>query len=241
MKQKQRIVGIKEILGKRFTKERYSEHKAKVLLIRYKERNSLKARNDLVELCYPIIFTIIKKQAKKITLRDNIIDNEDLFNECIITTIKSIDGYRIKNNANARFITYLYVALERAVLRFVNENFLKYNKMQTDIQKFVSMGDVFDDEELGKLKSSRDEIFYEHSDLIDLEKDFSKKLDKLQLKIYILKLKNIKLYNICKVLKISQSHYYFQMNEIKQKLEEYLYEKEIHKKLSKRKYNKRIR
>ena len=199
-------------------KEKYNERLANIYIIKYKKNGDEKARQDLIKMCYPIIFTVLQKFGKKVNTTNKLFDNEDLFNEGILVIDKCIKLYDMKYKV--KFITYIWTSLYRRFVRFTSENIMRQDNM------FISLNQTNDEEdELDILEkpfykkevnaNDINKIFEDNEHIIS---DVTGNLDYLQINILYLKMKNFDISEVCEILGIGISKYYKVLEGLKEKL-----------------------
>lgn len=196
----------------------YNEKRAKFLFIKYKKFNKQSARNELIEMCYPYIFAVLKEVGKKINTTKSLLNHDDLFNEGILIIDKCINGYKLKYKV--QFNTFIWISLYRGFIKFLNKNLFKPSKVFTSISNFEENNEDFDLETLESLESKK--YRKEVSEYLkcfepEIYDDLFKGLGVLEMKIIYLKQKKYDANEIKKILEINSSKYYKLLKNIKEK------------------------
>ncbi|MEM4260383.1 MAG: hypothetical protein QXG00_04060 [Candidatus Woesearchaeota archaeon] len=231
---------VKNNIGKRYfkhlvknqkslVKKKFNNDLIKMLLVRYKLKKEIRVRNEIIELCYPIIFKVINNTLNmlKYSNKNKVFDNQDLFNECILVTINCIENYNFKNETKTRFITYLWLSLQRKIIKFVNKNVFDYSKNKIELNFEDNINDL--DEELiynfkeDKINNNGNDWLVSYNQ--ELEKDFIKLLNNDEKKVYKFKKFKLPIKDLKKTIKMNNNQYYKILNGIKEKLERYIYER----------------
>ena len=225
---KNNYFGLKEIKKKGTTKKyfskdvkkiSYDEKKAKFLIIKYKKFNKVSAKNSLITMCYPIIFSVLKKVGRKINTSKMLFNHDDLFNEGVLIVDRCINAYKIKYRV--KFSTFLWISLNRGFIRFIDTNLLRPQKI------FVSIMEHSDEENsdtesleniYNKKKYQKEVSDYLKNEEIDsVENDLLKNFTDLETRVIYLKYKKYDSDEITKILEISSSKYYKILKKVKNK------------------------
>jgi len=203
---------------------KYNEKKIQALIVRYKHTSNIAVRNELIENCYPIIFSILAIFGKQINTSNKILNNDDLFSECVIIIVKCIDSYDYKKKV--KFLTFIWVSLFRNLRRFVTKHLLKpesiFLRHDNDEEKEESL---FEEEKTAKKDKKEIESLNSFSNNnLDYYKDFSKVFNgffnEQETRILFLRMNKVSISNSCKILKLNNTKYYKLLEEIKKKSKE---------------------
>lgn len=214
-KQKKNYFSKKSILKK----TSYDEKRAKFLIVKYKKFNKDSAKNELIEMCYPYIFAVLKQVGKKINTTKSLLNHDDLFNEGVLIIERCIRAYKLKYKV--QFNTFIWVSLHRGFIRFLNNNLLKPSKVFTSIIE-LDKNEEADIETLETLEHKNKYVREVGNYLRTIEPeiidDLFKDLNVIETKIIYLKQKRYDVEDIKKILEINSTKYYKILKEIRKKI-----------------------
>ena len=205
---------------------KYKHKEIKKLLKKYNEEKDEKIKNivkqQIIKNSLVIVFGFLKKFSKKINTSSAYFDNEDLFNECIIVLSKCIDGFDI-NNKEAKFMTYVYTALDRNSVRFLHKNYLKHKQNNIPLSQHLNEDSNLDDEDIieSKKEYATKDNFHSEEQYI---KDVRSLLSGAELEVFDMKRNGVDINLICNNMGISQIKYYKILENIKIKIKDELYD-----------------
>jgi len=185
--------------------QRYDEKRVRFLLLWYRRTQDKRYRTEIIEMCYPLVFTILRNLGKHINTQSKIFDNDDLFSESILVIERCINGFKFKKNV--KFITFVYISILRNARRFLGSHLVQPSKV------FVSSIDIFNDtnEPPKAEKYVRNEESVFSRGVLDC-------LTPRERTIVRLRERDVSVMKICKLLKIKQGSYYRYMRAIKEKV-----------------------
>lgn len=217
----------KKFLNKEQKKDKqvYDDEKVKFLIVKYKKFENSEDKNKIIELCYPIIFAVLKTFGKKINTTNCLLDHEDLFNEGVLIVDRCINSFDIEHKSNVKFSTFIWTSLYRGFIRFIDNNLLKPNNFFSSNN--LENEDNNMEEELETLKhvkgkNAEKEVkaFLKANESFFMEEDAFVNLTKIEKKFLFLRFKKYDIEEIKKILDINNSKYYKILNSIKKKVGE---------------------
>lgn len=177
----------------------------------YRKTGSIEVRNKIIKSCFPIYFQVLKKFGNSFNTSNKVLNNEDLFNECIEATIKAIEPGNFNAKKEFKFITYLWTVLIREISNVVTKHIVKHDENCGYIE-------IYDHATGG---------FFERTDISSVEiKEISLTIDQMrfilterEMVLVELKMRGKTIKKIIEEMNISIDRYYRILSEIKSKVE----------------------
>jgi RNA polymerase sigma factor (sigma-70 family) len=205
-KRKDPVSFLKEIMDTgKLRGQRYDEKRVRFLLLWYRRTQDERYRTEIIEMCYPLVFTILRKLGKRFNTENRIFNNDDLFSESVLVIERCIKGYKFR--MNVKFITFVYISILRNARRFLGSHLVQPSKV------FVSSIDVFNDTN----EAPKEEKYVKYESAL-LDRDILDCLTYKERTIVRLRERDVSVEKICKLMKIKQGTYYRRMRNIRAKV-----------------------